>query len=152
MQAAASTRVFLAKKDCQRRGYEGGEVFLRKQRLEPPKPERKPLLERGKRVRACVCGNSAQQVSLLGAVGRRPAGKGKESVHKLRARRVPKENVARCVELAYRLDCTKHALNDGKGPDLAWIRARWVLALQRDERPRVSAQTRLGISQGGGTK
>ena len=152
MQAAASTRVFLAKKDCQRRGYEGGEVFLRKQRLEPPKPERKPLLKRGQRVRACVCSNSAQQVPLLGAVGRRPAGKGKESVHKLRARRVPKENVARCVELALRLNSAEDALNDGKGPHLARIRARWVLALQRDDRPRVSAQTRLGVSQGGGTK
>lgn len=129
MQAAAVTRVFLAQEDCQRRGYEGGEVFLRKQRLEPPKPERKPLLKRGQRVRACVCSNSAQQVPLLGAVGRRPAGKGKESVHKLRARRVPKENVARCVELAHRLDSAEDALNDGKGPHLAWIRTRWVLAL-----------------------
>ena len=129
MQAAAITRVFLAKEDCQRRGYEGGEVFLRKQRLEPPKPEWKPLLKRGQRVRACVCSNSAQQVPLLGAVGRRPAGKGKESVHKLRARRVPKENVARCVELAHRLDSAEDALNDGKGPHLAWIRTRWVLAL-----------------------
>jgi len=129
MKAAAITRVFLAKEDCQGRGYEGGEVFLRKQRLEPPKPERKPLLKRGQRVRACVCSNSAQQVPLLGAVGRRPAGKGKESVHKLRARRVPKENVARCVELAHRLDSAEDALNDGKGPHLAWIRTRWVLAL-----------------------
>ena len=129
MQAAAVTHVFLAQEDCQRRGYEGGEVFLRKQRLEPPKPERKPLLKRGQRVRACVCSNSAQQVPLLGAVGRRPAGKGKESVHKLRARRVPKENVARCVELAHRLDSAEDALNDGKGPHLAWIRTRWVLAL-----------------------
>ena len=129
MQAAAFTRVFLAKEDCERRGYEGGEVCLRKQRLEPPKPERKPLLKSGQHVRACVCSNSVQQVPLLAAVGRRPAGKGQESVHKLRARRVPKENVARCVELAHRLDSAEDALNDGKGPHLAWIRTRWVLAL-----------------------